>query len=117
MKLRNKKTGDINEAYLIVDEPGIRRYAESIKDLCDHYEDYTPTEPLIKDEKIRKAVRAWWNAIDNKEKGLKPHVDIDEDSGVIDIVYTADIHIEFRNINTAGKLYGYYTITELCGEE
>ena len=48
MKLRNKKTGEV-------------------KEFNEDWEDVEPKEPLIKDEKFRKAVRAWAEA-NNTEK-------------------------------------------------
>ncbi len=79
-------------------------------------------EPLIKDEKIRKAVRAWAEANDYgkdeeyqyedfstgwKSWSLEHHQNGDDN----------EIHfnggIDFRKMNHQG----YYTIAELCGEE
>ena len=65
MKLRNKKTGRILEAEKILFENGRIGDAEwntyqpavsSLAELNEEREDYEPKEPLIKDEKIRKAV-------------------------------------------------------------
>jgi hypothetical protein len=73
---------------------------------CMDYEQSEPTEPLIKDEKIRKAVRAWAEANDIERvwheysscwlrgNGLK----IELENEVVDL--------EQKN----------YTIAELCGE-
>lgn len=81
----------------------------SLAELNEEWEDYEPKEPLIKDEKIRKAVRAWA-----------------ELSGV------DKCHFEHNDGSFAGKWYGislptskygediesgFYTIAELCGEE
>jgi len=82
----------------------------------------SPAEPLIKDEKIRKAVRAWAEANDYgkdeeyqyedfstgwKSWSLEHHQNGDDN----------EIHfnggIDFRKMNHQG----YYTIAELCGEE
>ena len=79
MKLRNKKTGEICElghirqawreekdggmGYMFLkadDNNGI--IYSSLAEMTDEWEDYKPAEPLIKDEKIRKAVRAWAEA-------------------------------------------------------
>lgn len=71
MRLRNKKTGEIVEPlssgpidlyfYLNKYEENEvdRKTYQSLSELNDEWEDYEPKEPLIKDEKIRKAVRAW----------------------------------------------------------
>lgn len=67
MKLRNKKTGEV--VYVDFRIPLSNNHEElgsysvtSLEALNRSFEDYKPTEPLIKDEKIRKAVRAWAEA-------------------------------------------------------
>ena len=77
--------------------------------------DYEPDEPLIKDKKIRKAVKIWADA-----------------SGITKVMSYGDIFwLGFRSVNTESvwqfecfytdasefKLDKEYTITELCGEE
>lgn len=118
MKLRNKKTGKIVELdhisihYNRPEEWGQQpcsTWDHSLAELNEEWEDYKPKEPLIKDEKIRKAVRAWA-----------------ELSGV------DKCHFEHDDGSFAGKWYGislptskygediesgFYTIAELCGEE
>lgn len=73
MKLRNKKTGKIVELdhfsvhYNRPEEWGQQpcsTWNHSLAELNEEWEDYAPKEPLIKDEKIRKAVRAWAEAND-----------------------------------------------------
>ena len=70
MRLRNKKTGKIGELSgvnrIVVYEYDMPLCGNSIlgeydtlAELNEECEDYKPAEPLIKDEKIRKAVRAW----------------------------------------------------------
>ena len=96
MKLRNKKTGQIVE-------------------IAGGWEVCDKKEPLIKDEKIRKAVRAWADA-----------------SGITKVLSYGDIFwLGFRSVNTESvwkfecfyadgsefKLDKEYTIAELCGEE
>lgn len=67
MKLINKKTGQegnfiINKDHFeCVDLDCVPPYF-SLSELLDEWEDYKPKEPLIKDQKIRKAVRAWADA-------------------------------------------------------
>lgn len=134
MKLRNKKTGAIYDVFLrerevggypciiVCDKKaymqskikfGVTNYVldeySSLAELNKEWEDYTPTEPLIKDEKIRKAVRAWAEA--NQPKFIKSNGN-----------YTAcdnrGLMIEFNKSWTACMQNGErYTITELCGEE
>ena len=135
MKLRNKKTGEIDDFLFEVitdridfyrrvgttETKNIWRY-NSLAELNEEWEDYAPKEPLIKDEKIRKAVRAWAEANDYgkdeeyqyedfstgwKSWSLEHHQNGDDN----------EIHfnggIDFRKMNHQG----YYTIAELCGEE
>ena len=63
MKLRNKKTGEIVSLSLYGISLNIRSSEQptyhSIGELNEDWEDYKPTEPLIKEEKIRKLVRDW----------------------------------------------------------
>lgn len=86
MKLRNKTTG----------------------------EDYKPAEPLIKDERIRKAVRAW----------AKLH----KLESVFYFAYTSHTELSYLKSGSTGVVIdivalpeledgGNYTIAELCGEE
>ena len=123
MKLRNKKTGEITDrVYIEYDEfevyvGGKAMYYTSLSELNADWEDYTPKEPLIKDEKIRKAVRAWVNAnrwtddirLEFNDFGyheswsLEQHTDNNE------------IHFSRRMPNCMHKQL--YTITELCGVE
>ena len=112
MKLRNKKTGAIAEVSsigLVWNMYGmpydLGRY-NSLSELNEEWEDYTPSEPLIKDEKIRKAVRAWAEA-----------------TGTTSICYWGgeleseqnDSKIEFDGLDV--EFGDNYTIAELCGEE
>ena len=91
MKLRNKKTGEIFYP--------------------DDWEAFEPKEPLIKDEKIRKAVRAWAEALGLQEvycasNGYEIYGGIDDW-----VIQFEGEPFPFADIN---KLY---TIDELCGEE
>ena len=123
MKLRNKKTGEVkefNEIFLTktVKETNtatseyVERSYCKIAELIADWEDVKPAEPLIKDEKIRKAVRAWAEALkedtirfDRVSQGFSfgngnLYSSINFDGFVFDL--------------TDGKKY---TIAELCGEE
>ncbi len=116
MKLRNKKTGEIREdsdlgtMLIHYDVPSY----DSIAELCKDWEDYTPAEPLIKDEKIRKAVRAWAELHELENVfyfAYSIHKELSylksKDTGVvIDIVALPELE--------DGEIY---TIDELCGEE
>lgn len=80
-KLRNKKTGKVFDAILREKSTGVGKYSiivcntralrgaltesaflgeyDSLAKLCEEWEDYTPTEPLIKEEKARNVFREW----------------------------------------------------------
>lgn len=76
-----------------------------------------PKEPLIKDEKIRKAVRAWAEADDlDNFRVQNQHFNECKIIG-----YTAGINkasfIGFQTTIAHADNKKLYTITELCGEE
>ena len=121
MKLRNKKTDEvvveINKIGLVWNKYGmpaeIGQY-DSIAELCEEWEDYEPKEPLIKDEKIRKAVRAWAEACNLKYVSYKQ-----PSNEFYDPNTRGAFAIKFKLIPVEvyledGKIY---TIAELCGEE
>ena len=113
MKLRNKKTGEIREDSDL--GKMLSRYEmpsyESISKLCEEWEDYTPAEPLIKDEKIRKAVRAWWECCQEGIDVKKVYI---KDGEFRMGIYHLDLG---RYYFFDDKKEGFYTIAELCGEE
>lgn len=146
MKLRNKKTGRILEAEKILFGNGrigdalewntYQPAVSSLAELNKEWEDYKPAEPLIKDEKIRKAIRAWL-AIQgqpivaaaitcNKDEDgffnycLYGYIEEARMSGgkpVVNKNLTA-IDFEFRSLEKIEfERHRDYTITELCGEE
>ena len=125
MRLRNKKTGEVVEAfeggpidlYFYPNEHKggnefDRKTYQSLSELNDEWEDYEPKEPLIKDEKVRKAVRAWADANDFLDE-IEVHS------------LTAGTRFSIENYDI--EFLGYfiydleynktYTIAELCGEE
>ena len=128
MKLRNKKTGEIwefDEGFSMkasqetAERAGaisgsLTCYAESSAELNEDWEDYEPTEPLIKDKKIRKAVRAWAEACGAKQikYSIAPNQYYDADTGtgfsITFMTKPVEVYLE------EGKTY---TIAELCGEE
>ena len=120
MKLRNKKTGEIVTldsnhddsladfgGKILVETKGKEFSYHTLAELCENWEDYKPAKPLIKDEKIRKAVRAWAEA-----------------TGTTSVCYWGgeleseqnDSKIEFDDIAVV-EFGDNYTIAELCGEE
>ena len=125
MKLRNKKTGEIVggetqilSPILIRNDACVTHEYDSISELKENWEDYEPAEPLIKDEKIRKAVRAWADLYDSGV--IRVYIgedyvslykdDVDGYSSSVGIDLSPDV---FRELIDAH----YYTIAELCGEE
>ena len=128
MKIRNKKTGEVFEAfkkapidlyfYLNKYEEGEndfdRKTYQSLAELNDEWEDYAPKEPLIKQEKIRKAVRAWAEANEISQAQFDRNTSrfSGGDAG----------HNFLSTISFDGFVFNcedgeYYTIDELCGEE
>lgn len=78
--------------------------------------DYATTEPLIKDPKIRKAVRAWAEA--NNDTKLYYHRPTNEmcvNDGKGYVIRSIKFKFEFRK--SIDLESGWYSITELCGEE
>lgn len=119
MKLRNKKTGEIVNRWFVACEykDGARFSVadkpvfDSLAELNEEWEDYTPKEPLIKDEKVRKAVRAWAEA-----NGIDEIVAFILEDGIAFAGNATRLDIKFVQslvIDTDRR----YTITELCGEE
>lgn len=126
MNLRNKKTGEIAEFidlyvdgsvtyFRFQDKKGI--FKERINSLFEfnaEWEDYELQEPLIKDEKFRKAVRAWADACNLSHVTYKQASNEFYDAntrGAFAIRFTCipiEVYLE------DGKSY---TIAELCGEE
>lgn len=124
MKLRNKKTGEIAELHyeqdkdyhftLVTDDPADMRIYKTLTKLNEEWEDYKPTEPLIKDEKIRKAVRAWAEVC-----GLSYVTYKQASNEFYDPDTRGAFAIRFRLIPVEVYLEDgeCYTIDELCGEE
>lgn len=125
MKLRNKNDREIIEYSISLNqwsEDDQEWYLfgnyDSIDELKEEWEDYEPKEPLIKDERIRKAVRAWAEAVgvdkviyqDISEHYVYFRTELDE--------YEHTICINFWHKLDADLCSGTtYTIAELCGEE
>ncbi len=127
MKLRNKKTGEVVEAYkegpidlyfYINKYEGEnkvdRKTYQSLSELNAEWEDYVPKEPLIKDEKIRKAIRAWAEANEISQAKFYRNTSgfsaSDDGHNLLSMISFDG----FVSMFVDGK---YYTIAELCGEE
>ena len=87
---------------------------DSLAELNDEWEDYKPKEPLIKDEKIRKAVRAWAEANEISQAQFDRYISgfsaSDDEHNILSMISFDGFVFMFVD----GK---YYTIDELCGEE
>ena len=124
MKLRNKQTGKVGDligtnraaGVICIDidfhdgEPKEYCYF-SIAEFNEDWEDYKPKAPLIKDPKIRKAVRAWAEANDYP-KTMELYYNAPN------FVLRSDIStIEFNKEIEPLRHGDQHTIAELCGEE
>jgi hypothetical protein len=121
MKLRNKKTGEIVDGWAFVPA----KY-NSLAELNEEWEDYKPAEPLIKDEKIRKAVRAWADMNKIEKAGIQKI--ITEARGLEDSWYQItgqdkngclwkiEIHASYSETVSNDYKGETVPITELCGE-
>ena len=123
MRLRNKKTGEIvelkliqvNDKYLVDHEVNFLNGEKlTLKLLANSFDD--AKEPLIKDEKIRKAVRAWADANDLLifKVGNK-HFNCFEIIGYGD--HNISPRMGFKSTIAHANKDQFYTIAELCGEE
>ena len=132
MKLRNKKTGEVFDAIvreksngdgeysIIVCNLRALRSARSVSSILGEYgtlaeineewEDYKPKEPLIKDPKIRKAVRAWAEANNLSEVFCNIPYLIEGHMGEARMKFEKTV---FNNLQMGRR----YSIEELCGEE
>jgi hypothetical protein len=125
MKLRNKKTGEIENVYLVMDKNKIAVVVadmplcgnsvlgeyNTLAELNEEWEDYKPAEPFIKDEKIRKAVRAWADA--NSLKWAAYSADGKFYDKTIDCEIVFNTYTNRTDIPECKLL----PIAELCGEE
>lgn len=121
MKLRNKHTGkitEIEEINLVVmndERDCYESFAEyhSLAELNADWEDVAPKDPLIKDEKIRKAVRAWAEACFIETVEYDEYwVSFRRDDKTISFK-DEDRRLGFYELENSID----YTIDELCGEE
>ena len=126
MKLRNKITKEICDAEMREDGIYIKAnwsdeekwFCYDLETLARGWEYYVePKEPLIKDEKIRKAVRAWAEANNfSVFRVHNQHFNYVKIHGVKDRYDPNGSNIEFMG-TIAGVEKRTYEIAELCGEE
>ena len=128
MKLINKKTGEILEDVKFIDtslttielrylDNGVLRIKteKDYHSFLQNWRDYEqPKEPLIKDEKIRKAVRAWAEANEISQAQFDRYISgfsaSDDEHNILSMISFDGFVFMFVD----GKIY---TIDELCGEE
>lgn len=119
MRLRNKKTGEVREDSDL--GKMLIRYAmpsyDSIAELCEEWEDYKPADPLIKDEKIRKAVRAWAETVFEWGKWTENKIRVGYEGDDIYCFKIFDCLFEVPLSEKEKISDKEYTIAELCGEE
>lgn len=116
MKLKNKKTGEIGEiryeshALYVDTEGGFTYWIRTLAELNEGWEDCNkPAEPLIKDEQIRKIIRAWAEENDSTRAVYYSPKNALADSYGNSISF----NLIFKELNHGAE----YTIAELCGEE
>ena len=123
MKLRNKITKEICVAEAREDGIYIKAnwsddekwFCYDLETLARGWEYYVePKEPLIKDEKIRKAVRAWAEANEISQAQFDRYISgfsaSDDEHNILSMISFDGFVFMFVD----GKIY---TIDELCGEE
>lgn len=118
MKLRNKKTDAVaNYRIILQRETGNGSNKAPIKYVCgtltklnEEWEDYKSAEPLIDDEKIRKAVK-YWADVNNISKAT-----CKEEMHCVTFETERGMFVSFENADPIPP-EGTYTIAELCGEE
>lgn len=126
MKLRNKHTGLVGELHyepnkeyhftVSTEDPADMMIYKTLTQLNDDWEDYKPAEPLIKDEKIRKAVRAWADAVGRQDLlVIKIGGRLEISDGSPHLIYIS-FHADEDTLRGLDDRT-YYTIAELCGEE
>ena len=139
MKLKNKKTGELVDAWsfydgnesvnlkYFTDDGQVNLEYNSLSELNEEWEDYEPVEPIF-GERIRRGIRAWWNMQDNPFKAASVYCDKKKD---LDGFYHWRIFGYIREGEQkestdlcfrTKKLYEFkdfkdYTKQELCGED
>ena len=105
----------------------LKELLEEIRELAEKTVLYLPViesleheeekEPLIKDEKIRKAVRTWAEALDTESCSFRADHDIFDFIGCGANYLRFDMSDGFDTYKLEDIPNGYYHIAELCGEE
>ena len=113
MKLINKKTGGLAncDPIEVKTDAGFHDYY-SIAELNEEWEDYVVDGPLIKDEKVRKAIRAWYEAL--PLDGFADKRILFKYGYFCIGIYSIDCG---NYVALEGIKERFYTIKELCGDE
>ena len=122
MRLRNKKTGEVRKMWkdnICLSFADGNSVYHTLAELNSEWEDYKPAEPLIKDEKIRKAVRAWAEANRVAEARYSSCHDAECEFNARDdenksIVFIGNFTEMNKELDYSGRTI--YTIDKLCGE-
>ena len=123
MKLRNKKTGELIEYSISLNqwsEDDQEWYLfgnyDSIDELKEDWEDYKPAEPLIEDEKARNVFRKWAELIGAEHFKVNHFFN---SKGHITLIRSTDLTTEpsIELPGHIGKDLETYNQIELCGEE
>ena len=129
MKLRNKKTGEIverEEFILIKHIEGDGGWQDgsyhSLAELNEEWEDYKPTEPLIKDEKIRKVVRDWAKFNEIEKAFIQKEAFNDAWYQILgkdraECYWSIQIHASYSETVCKEYKCNGIPVDELCGEE
>lgn len=131
MKLRNKKTGEVkdwdfgNWYQTILNPENEEKYECNLNDFIDRtvefreeWEDYKPAEPLIKDEKIRKAVRAWADVLEIDEvEFYGSETWIGFRAKITGTGWSSKFELDYFGSGNTLVPFRTYAIAELCGEE
>lgn len=126
MKLTDSQKNQIYNEGMIVDDyewiPCINHVLNVLgyEDLLEHDENYESvkwcgTKPLIKDEKIRKAVRAWAEVCEVESDDAITITDL---APALTRFYASMYEVDIKTKSSLGiDEHKEYTIAELCGEK
>ena len=118
MRLRNKKTGEIGfcEFHIVHSDPNAPLYYHSLREVLEDWEDVDSNNatniPYIKDEKIRKTIRAWAEANEIVYIVRFDGTTLADCNNECYISFDVDESV-FNDVPFGRNL----TVDELCGEE
>lgn len=129
-RLRDKKTGEIKnfgnlQVYAEVENTDKRQLLgnfDSFEQILEYYEDYTPTDPYLEDEGIRKFVRDWAK-FNNIVKAKIYHQTCDDSwfqicgEDKMSRFWTIQFKASYSEAVSKDYDETFVDIIELCGEE